>query len=231
MSPAGAVAKRAFDIALALVVLVPGLPLMAALWLAVRFCDGAPAIYAAKRIGRHGRPFTLWKFRTMIDSGLPEVGVSGGDKAHRVTPLGEVLRRWRLDELPQIFNVLSGSMSFVGPRPPMQQYVERFPDIYTPVLELRPGITGLATAVLHAREDRVLADTRTAEETEDVYVRRFIPRKARLDRIYLRRASLALDLYIIYLTAGRLVPMPFGRAQRLRSQSRRRYAMASRGAT
>jgi lipopolysaccharide/colanic/teichoic acid biosynthesis glycosyltransferase len=227
----GAAAKRLFDIALALLLMVPALPLMAALWLAIRLCDGPPALYAAERIGRHGRPFTLWKFRTMVEAEGPEMGVSGGDKAHRVTPLGAVLRRWRLDELPQLFNVLAGSMSFVGPRPPVRQYVERFPQVYAPILRARPGITGLATAVLHAREDRILAATRSAEETDAVYVRRCIPRKARLDRIYLARAGLVLDVYILYLTAARLVPVPFGRARRLRSQSRERYAMPSRGAT
>ena len=230
MTPAGAVAKRLLDIALALLLLVPALPLMAALWLAIRLVDGPPALYAAERIGRHGRPFTLWKFRTMSAGEGPERGVSGGDKAHRVTRLGARLRRWRLDELPQIFNVLGGSMSFVGPRPPVRQYVERFPEIYIPILEARPGITGLATAVLHAREDRLLAATRSAEETDAVYIRRCIPRKARLDRLYLAHAGLLLDLYILYLTAARLVPLPFGRARRLRSQAREVYALASRSA-
>lgn len=215
-------AKRLFDLALALVLLVPGLPAILFLVALVRLRDGPPALYGSPRIGQGGRPFTLWKFRTM--SNAPdgrEIGVSGGDKAHRVTALGRILRRTRLDELPQLWNVLRGDMSFVGPRPPAPQYVERFPELYAEVLTCRPGITGLATVMFHAHEEWILRGTATAEETDALYVRRCIPRKARLDLLYRDRRTLGLDLYLVYLTAGKLLPLPGRRLNRLKSKAKR----------
>jgi lipopolysaccharide/colanic/teichoic acid biosynthesis glycosyltransferase len=127
-------------------------------------------------------------------------GVSGGDKAARITPAGGFLRRTRLDELPQLFNILKGDMSFVGPRPPLRRYVEACPETYAAVLRSRPGVTGLATLVFHRHEERFLAQCATPEETNRVYLRRCIPRKARLDLIYQRRQSLCLDLWILLRT-------------------------------
>ncbi|MBS8225360.1 sugar transferase [Vannielia litorea] len=214
--------KRAFDIALALLLLVPGLPLMLGLWCLIAARDGLPALYTSERMKAPGRPFRLYKFRTMQKgSREAEVGVSGGDKAARITPLGHKLRRLRLDELPQLFNVLKGDMSFVGPRPPMRQYVEQFPELYGEVLKSRPGITGLATIMHHSHEESMIKHCRTAEETEAIYVRRCIPRKAALDRLYNRRQSLCLDLYILYLTAGKLASLPGRRLQRLRAKAAR----------
>lgn len=213
--------KRLFDIALSLALLVPGLPVIAVLWWLVRRTDGSPAIYAATRMTSPRATFTLWKFRTMeIDRSGLEVGVSGGDKAHRITPLGRKLRRTRLDEMPQLINVLKGDMSFVGPRPPTKRYVDMFPDLYSEVLQSRTGITGLATVMFHAHEERLLRDCKTQEQTEEVYVRRCIPRKARLDLIYRDNWSLGLDLYLIYLTAGKLLPLPGKRLNRLKAKAR-----------
>ena len=213
--------KRLFDIALALVLLVPGLPAIAVVSALILTRDGWPAFYGSERMRAPGRPFTLWKFRTMMVDEGPELGVSGGDKAHRITPLGRALRRTRLDELPQLFNVLRGDMSFVGPRPPTRHYVERFPDLYAEVLHCRPGITGLASVFFHAHEEWLLRGTRTAAETDAIYVRRCVPRKAALDLIYRDRQSFALDLWLIYLTAGKLLPLPGRRLARLKAKSRR----------
>ena len=99
-----------------------------------------------------GVPFHLWKLRTMTVV-REDSGVSGGDKAARITPVGRFLRRARLDEIPQLWNVIRGDMSFVGPRPPLRLYVERFPALYAEVLKSRPGITGLATLHFHAHEE------------------------------------------------------------------------------
>lgn len=218
MTPRAAAAKRAFDLALAAVLLVPGLPVLAAIALAVRLVDGPGPIYASPRVGQGMRPFTLWKVRTMATDNGPEMGVTGGDKAHRITKLGAFLRRSRLDELPQLFNVLRGDMSFVGPRPPAPLYATRFPDIYADVLTMRPGITGLATVIYHAHEERILARCRSAAETDATYARRCVPWKARLDAIHRTRWSLALDLLILYLTAAKLLPLPGARAQRVRNR-------------
>jgi lipopolysaccharide/colanic/teichoic acid biosynthesis glycosyltransferase len=202
--------KRAFDIALALafmaVLAVPFAVLLAIL-LAVQ---GRPLFYVSERMRAPGQPFRLWKLRTMTVAGPGEAGVSGGDKAARITRVGRLLRRTRVDEIPQLWNILRGDLSFVGPRPPLREYVERFPDLYARVLQSRPGVTGLATIVYHRTEERLLSACRTPQETDAVYARRCIPRKARLDLIYQRRRAepggLCLDLWLIGRTAGRVLP-------------------------
>jgi lipopolysaccharide/colanic/teichoic acid biosynthesis glycosyltransferase len=163
--------------------------------------------YVAERMKAPGQPFALWKLRTMrtADPGSNS-GVSGGDKAGRVTATGRLLRRTRLDEVPQLWNVLKGDMSFVGPRPPLREYVERFPQIYARVLQSRPGITGLASLHFHRHEEWLLAQCSTPEETDAVYVRRCIPRKARLDLIYQKRRSIWLDLCLMLETAAKVLP-------------------------
>ena len=103
----------------------------------------------------------------------------------------------------------------VGPRPPTPHYVALFPDLYAQVLKSRPGITGLATVMFHRHEELMLAQCKTAKETEATYVRRCIPRKARLDLLYQNKRSAALDAYLMYLTATKFFPLPGRRIKRL----------------
>lgn len=216
--------KRLFDIGLSLLLLTVLSPAILVISLLVLLVDGRPVIYPAQRMKTPRKRFTLWKFRTMqTDASRHEVGVSGGDKQHRITRLGRFLRRTRLDELPQLANVLIGDISFVGPRPPAPRYVKRYREIYTEVLQCRPGITGLATVMFHSHEEMLLAQTSTAAETERIYVTRCIPRKARLDLIYRDNWSLGLDLYILYLTAGKMLPLPLPgrRLNRLKAKAMR----------
>jgi lipopolysaccharide/colanic/teichoic acid biosynthesis glycosyltransferase len=131
--------------------------------------------------------------------------VSGGDKAARITKAGRWLRRTRLDELPQLWNILRGDLSFVGPRPPLREYVTRFPEIYARVLQSRPGVTGLATLVYHGHEERLLSRCADAAETDAVYGRSCVPRKARLDLIYAAHRSVCVDLVLIARTAARVL--------------------------
>lgn len=194
--------KRLFDLTLALVtatVLALPFSLLVAVLL-IR--EGRPIFYVSERMRAPGRPFRLWKLRTMTVV-QADSGVSGGDKSSRITATGRFLRRSRLDEIPQLWNVLRGDMSFVGPRPPLRSYVERFPGLYGEVLKSRPGITGLATLRYHAHEERLIAECRTAAETDAVYSRRCVPRKAALDLIYQRHQSLCFDLSLIIETASR----------------------------
>lgn len=214
--------KRMFDIVFALILLVIALPLLAVLYVIVVLKQGRPFIYSDKRMKTLNREFNLYKIRTM--STVPEsenAGVSGGDKADRISPLGHVLRRSRLDELPQLFNVLMGDMSFVGPRPPAPEYVKRFPNIYATVLQNKPGITGLASVMFHSHEEMILRDSSSAMETDQIYVRRSIPRKASLDMLYQNNQSVPLDIYILYLTASKLLPLPGKRVRRLQQKSKR----------
>ena len=195
-------AKRAMDILLALLlVALLALPFgLFLLWL--RVTQGAPVFYVAERMRAPGRPFRLWKLRTMTLA-PSDSGVSGGDKASRITATGRFLRRSRLDEVPQLWNILIGDMSFVGPRPPLRAYVERFPALYAQVLRSRPGVTGLATLTFHRHEERLLAACQTPAETDAVYARRCVPRKAHIDLIYQRRRSLGLDLALMAQTLAR----------------------------
>jgi lipopolysaccharide/colanic/teichoic acid biosynthesis glycosyltransferase len=119
--------------------------------------------------------------------------------------MGRLLRRFRLDEVPQLWNILRGDISFVGPRPPLRQYVERFPEIYAQVLRQRPGVTGLASIHYHRHEEWLLARSQSAAETDRLYCIRCIPAKARLDLIYARHATVCLDLRLIGRTLARLL--------------------------
>lgn len=202
--------KRLFDLFFSCLfapLVVLGLALLG-LWLALG--QGWPIFYSSERMQSVTRPFTLWKLRSMsvVET---DSGVSGGDKRARVTPAGRVLRQTRLDELPQLFNILRGDISFVGPRPPLRQYVERFPDLYTRVLRSRPGVTGLASLVFAGHEERLLARARTPEETDAIYARACVPRKARIDLIYQNRRTIWLDLWLMLVTAARVLGYARGR--------------------
>lgn len=191
--------KRLFDLLVAAILtpfVAPAVAMIAALiWLR----EGGPIFHAGERMTTPTRGFTLWKFRTMRPD-PSDSGVTGADKANRITPLGRVLRRTRLDELPQLWNLWAGDISVVGPRPPLRQYVERFPEIYRPVLKSRPGITGLATILYNRHEQMLLARTATRDETDRVYARNCVPRKARIDLIYQRHQSLCFDIAVIAKT-------------------------------
>lgn len=208
------VGKRAFDIVFALALLIPLSVVMAVVALIMLVTQGRPLLYVAPRMRAPGEQFNLLKFRTM----LREDGDSGATGAHkhwRITRVGRFLRRTRIDELPQLFNILRGDMSFVGPRPPLREYVERFPLLYAQVLKNRPGVTGLATMIYHAHEDRIMANCRTAEATEAAYYRRCLPTKLRLDLIYQRRRGLRVDMWIIWHTVMTvLIPNWQGRGRR-----------------
>lgn len=191
--------KRLLDLASALFLTIVLFPLIVAVALAILILDGRPVFYLSERMRAPDRPFTLWKFRTMKPV-AEDQGVSGGDKADRITRTGRVMRRFRLDEMPQLWNVIRGDISFVGPRPPLRRYVEQYPEIYGEVLKSRPGITGMATLAFHKTEERLLAPCKTAEETEAVYCRRCVPRKARLDLIYAKRRTVCSDFRLMVAT-------------------------------
>ena len=168
----------------------------------VLICQGRPFLFASERMRAPGQAFTLLKIRTMQPP-LPgeEEAVLGGHQALRVTRIGAALRRSRLDELPQIFNVIRGDIRFIGPRPPLRRYVEAYPELYSAVLrDTVPGITGLATVMLHRREEKLLAVCKSSEEADLVYRRRCIPLKARLDLIYCDNRCLRLDVWILIRT-------------------------------
>ncbi|MFT3688745.1 sugar transferase [Paenirhodobacter sp.] len=196
--------KRLLDIVLALAILPIVLPLLLGILLVLALTQGRPFFYAAERMNSPDHAFRLWKLRTMTVAAADR-GVSGADKAARITPAGRFLRRFRLDELPQIWNILRGDISFVGPRPPLREYVDRFPKVYNRVLKSRPGVTGLASIHYHRHEEWLLSRCTTPEETDRVYCRRCIPAKARLDLLYASNASVCFDLVLIFRTIRKLI--------------------------
>ena len=195
--------KRLFDLFFAslLVVVLGPVLLLLMIWLLLK--EGRPLFYVAERMKGVDEPFALWKLRTMtvVDS---DTGVSGGDKSARITRTGAWLRSKRLDEFPQLWNILKGDLSFVGPRPPLRQYVDAHPEIYAQVLKSRPGVTGLASITYHRHEAALLARCESAQETDAVYSRLCVPMQARLDLIYQRNQSMCYDFDLVFQTIGNL---------------------------
>lgn len=155
---------------------------------------GGPALFRQTRIGRHGKPFTIYKFRTMtVGHGGSSVSVAGES---RITPLGAVLRRYKIDELPELWNVLIGDMSFVGPRPDVPGYADRLQGDDREMLELRPGITGPAS-LKYRNEEELLAAVDNPQEYNDTVI---YPDKVRINRYYLQNYSFVKDIEMIVCT-------------------------------
>ena len=193
--------KRLLDITLVLIMSLVLVPVLLVVLVLLWRTEGRPFFYISERMRAPGRPFGLIKLRTMPLGADRVGGVTGGDKQARMSTIHRRLRRTRGDEIPQLWNVLKGDMSLVGPRPPLRVYVEDYPELYAAVLQCRPGITGLASLRFHAREEALLAACTTPEETDAVYRRRCIPRKAQLDLIYARNRNFCWDLRLIGQTA------------------------------
>ena len=191
--------KRAFDVAVSAIGLAVLAPLMVAIAVAVRLDSPGPVLFRQRRIGCRFQPFTILKFRTMRPvSGGREITADGDA---RVTRVGRWLRQLKLDELPQLVNVLRGDMSIVGPRPEVLRYVELFPREFTEVLSVRPGITDPAS--LKYRDEGALL--KNAANAEDEYVRQILPDKLRISAAYVESASLRADLGVIARTVLGLV--------------------------
>lgn len=186
--------KRAFDIvcaALGLLVLSPVL-LMCALLVGLTSPGGV--LFRQERVGKDGVPFTIYKFRSMRkDNAGLKISTSSDS---RITPVGRVLRKTKLDELPQLWNVLKGDMSFVGPRPEVREYTDLYTDEQRQVLLLRPGITGLASIRYRNENDLLSAST----DPNRTYIEEVMPAKLALDLEYIPRACVSYDVRLILET-------------------------------
>jgi len=194
--------KRLLDLSVAAVMVAAALPLMALITLLVKLSSPGPALFRQKRLGCDGVVFDFLKFRTMVDGGErngPGVTTKGDV---RVTRVGAFLRKWKLDELPQFFHVLSGKMSLIGPRPDLPKYFAALSPGQFRVLALRPGITGKAT--LSFRNEEEILSRAPKGELEDFYVSHVLPIKVALDLEYAQRASLVSDVCILFQTFLRL---------------------------
>lgn len=195
-----AVTKRCLDVALSIMAIVVLSPVFVVVALLVMQSSAGPILYRGLRAGRNGRNFHILKFRTMIVDAERHGGASTAVDDPRLTRCGRVLRRYKLDELPQFFNVLGGSMSLVGPRPQVLSYTDKYQGEERLILNMKPGITDLAS-LYFSDMDTVLGsgdvDTKYATEIEPV--------KNVLRLRYVREASLLLDIRIIVETAFKLV--------------------------
>ena len=202
-----ALVKRTFDILFSIVGMLLLLPVLVGIAVVIGLDSSGPILYKGLRVGRRGQRFKILKFRTMYETPESHRGpkVTAQDDP-RITRVGRFLRTTKLNELPQLVNVLRGEMSFVGPRPEDPSFVEHYTEKQREVVSVRPGITGLAS-VLYAREEELL---RTSE-TNQTYLGSILPKKLNLDLLYVRNQSFLLDLDVLVRTFMVLVPR-FGRA-------------------
>jgi lipopolysaccharide/colanic/teichoic acid biosynthesis glycosyltransferase len=193
--------KRVFDIVVAVLLLLCVLPLFPVIALLIKLTSPGPVLFIHERVGCGGKVFRMLKFRTMthVKAGNFTVLTRNGDQ--RVTELGWYLRRWKLDELPQLFNVIRGDMSFIGPRPHMARLLGNSPELRH-FLALRPGITGFAT-MLFRHEENTLPRL-SGEALETFYISNVLPEKIHMELRYAENASLASDLLIILRTADQI---------------------------
>jgi lipopolysaccharide/colanic/teichoic acid biosynthesis glycosyltransferase len=195
------VTKRIFDLVLAGVGLLILSPVLLAIATWVRLDSTGPALFRQERVGRYGRPFTMLKFRTMRSGPQPAGSLLTVARDARVTIAGRFLRRTKIDELPQLINVIRGEMSLVGPRPEVARYVARYPpDVRATVLSVRPGITDYA-ALAYRDESSLLA----SGDAEAIYVSTILPRKLAMYQRYVAEQSLRTDLRLILLTLRALI--------------------------
>jgi lipopolysaccharide/colanic/teichoic acid biosynthesis glycosyltransferase len=185
--------KRVVDIALATVLLAAMSTVFLLIAIAIKLDTPGPVFFRVKRVGYRGRPLLMTKFRKMHGDAVG--GPLTADRDPRLTRVGAVLTRSRLDELPQFWDVLRGRMSLIGPRPEDPGFVALHREDYKQILDVRPGITGLAQ-VAYAEESRIM----DADNPIDDYVTRIMPQKLILDKLYARRYNLRLDLWILAWT-------------------------------
>jgi len=195
------VAKRCLDIVASLLGLVVGAPLLAMIAATIFIVDGPPVLFCQRRIGWRGRFFTLHKFRTMQAARGSECGSFDAGNTSRVTRLGRLLRKTKLDELPQLWDVLRGDMSLVGPRPEVEQWVTVYPERWLLVHKVRPGITDPAS-IAYRHEEDLLA---SAVDPVQTYRQDILPRKLSLYEDYVRTRTTWGDLRIVLQTLAALV--------------------------
>jgi lipopolysaccharide/colanic/teichoic acid biosynthesis glycosyltransferase len=193
--------KRAFDITISAVGLVLLSPLLLSIAWVIYREDRGTVFYRGKRVGKDGVPFRIFKFRTMVVNAEALGGSSTANNDPRITHIGKFLRKYKLDELPQLLNVLAGHMSIVGPRPE----VKRFTDLYTlkekMIMQVRPGITDWAS-IWNADEGSILAG---AEDPDQAYLKLIRPTKIKLQMKYAHESCFSTDLKIILLTLAALL--------------------------
>jgi len=192
--------KRLFDILFSALGLLFLSPIFLIIAILIKREDRGPILYRGVRVGKFGKTFKIFKFRTLVANAEKIGGPSTADDDPRITKVGKLIRKYKLDELPQLINVLKGEMSFVGPRPEVPFYVKMFTEEERTILSLRPGITDWAS-LWNPDEGAILAGSSDPEKT---YMEKIRPEKIRLQLRYVRERSFWADLKIILLTLKKL---------------------------
>lgn len=188
--------KRMFDILVSMLILLAFSPVFLVLAIAIKVDSRGPVFYRQVRVGRYGVPFRIFKFRTMVQN-ADKIGLSlttGGD--NRITRMGRLIRKCRLDEISQLLNVLCGDMSLVGPRPEVPKYVEKYAPAYFATLLVRPGVTA-ESSIAFKDEDEILS---SGGDPEIIYVEKILPSKSEMNLQYLRNITVWGDIRIMFRT-------------------------------
>lgn len=193
--------KRLFDIFSSLLGFVILLPFLIAISVLIFVNSRGGVFYRQIRVGKNGKDFKLWKFRTMQPDSDKNGLLTVGGRDARITSLGYYLRKYKLDELPQLMNVFVGEMSIVGPRPEVRKYVELYTLEQLHVLDVQPGITDYAS-IEYANENDLLAES---SDPENRYIQQVMPEKLKLNMKYIADKSLGTDLKIIFRTLGKII--------------------------
>jgi len=188
--------KRIFDIVFSLIGILFLLPVFILLWLLIKIESNGPAIFKQKRVGLNNKDFSLYKFRSMYVDAEKKGQLTVGMNDSRITRVGYYMRRYKFDELPQLLNVLNGSMSFVGPRPEVRKYVELYNKEQLKVLSVKPGITDYAS-LKYFKENEILSK---AQNPEKEYIEVIMPEKLKLNLQYIKDKSIGRDIIIILKT-------------------------------
>jgi lipopolysaccharide/colanic/teichoic acid biosynthesis glycosyltransferase len=193
--------KRLFDIIFSFFGLVILLPLFVIVSIFILLDDGLPIFYKQTRIGKNFKPFTLLKFRSMYQNKTSDSLITIGNRDERITKSGYFIRKYKIDELPQLINVLIGNMSIVGPRPEVKKYVDLYDVQQQQILSIKPGITDYAS-IVYSNENELLAKS---QEPEKTYIQEVMPHKLSLNLKYLNEQSFMTDIKIIFNTIKKII--------------------------
>ncbi|CAN5379059.1 sugar transferase [soil metagenome] len=193
--------KRCFDLCIALPLFIICIPLFLIIALIIKTDSTGPVFYQQERIGRNKIPFFIYKFRTMFTGASKSGLLTVGGRDPRVTKSGYLLRKYKLDELPQLLNVIQGEMSLVGPRPEVQKYVDLYSPEQLQILLVKPGITDYAS-LEYSNENEILA---LSSDPESTYIREIMPAKLKLNLKYIKEKGINTDIKIILMTIRKVI--------------------------
>ena len=192
---------RFFDILFSIIGLVLLSPLFTVLYFLISIESQGGGFYSQERIGKNGKPFKLFKFRSMRIGSDKKGLITIGEKDNRITKTGFILRKYKLDELPQLWNVFIGDMSLVGPRPEVKKYTDLYTEEQKQVLQVRPGITDWAS-IKYVDENKILGESK---DPDDAYVNLIMPNKIKLNMVYIQHQTLGEYFKIIFTTFKEIV--------------------------